>query len=435
MVSKRRGTITLLCVVVLLIISATTITMYHLSSMLSVHLLLDDDMSLPTNVNHKIRSSRRYFPRIINIDGGKHLQSYTIGRGIRIDRHTLRAWKHIEDDKNYATDEQEETSSECMPMSSWYNYSYPNCNILHELDIPFNAYMDKYYYIASGGSNDVFRMKGVDNIKTDLVLKLLSPKKKHQVGLPSSGDYNEHNYHVVRKDAVISERLTNSQYVLPIHGYCGFAVIVPYANGGTLAAALATHRSQENTGWKNMSSTSRLKYARDAAKGLADAHDVGVVHADLTTKQYLVQNGTLQLGDFNQGILLQKNTSALDKNQTCTFKMTKNYGTTRAPEEYKHEPQTSAVDVWSLGSIIYHLLTGKKVWSEYSKNKAQESVIMGKLPKISKSIQNSTDPVDILLKKAMDMCYIYEPSQRATARKVATFLDNGWKEFGREKTS
>ena len=93
------------------------------------------------------------------------------------------------------------------------------------------------------------------------------------------------------------------------------------------------------------------------------------------------------------------------------------------------------MDVWSLGSIIYHLLTGKKVWSEYSKNKAQESVIMGKLPKISKSIQNSTDPVDILLKKAMDMCYIYEPSQRATARKVATFLDNGWKEFGTETSS
>ena len=124
-----------------------------------------------------------------------------------------------------------------------------------------------------------------------------------------------------------------------------------------------------------------------------------------------------------------KNNQRRTISNACTFVMTHNYGTTRAPEEYKHHPQTISVDVWSLGSIIHHILTGNKVWKELKKNKAQQSVIDGKLPRISSVILNSTNPVDVLLTKARDMCYVYDPRERASARQVATFLHEGWKEL------
>jgi len=189
----------------------------------------------------------------------------------------------------------------------------------------------------------------------------------------------------------------------------------------------------------------KLKYAIDAARGLADLHDVGVVHADLTIRQYLVYDDNdndssggkrLQLGDFNQGIILQMNTTSSSSNSSmnkptttaCTFTMTNNYGTTRAPEEYKHELQTKAVDIWSLGSILHHILTGQKVWSEYNKNKAQNAVMDGKLPRVSQAILKSTDPIDELLLKARDMCYVYDPGGRANAREVVLLLETGLKQ-------
>lgn len=420
-----------------------------------------------TTTHTKSLKKKHFYPRIINFDGSS--TSFTLisktTRSIHIDEHTLRTWRYIQDDDNYNIPNNDDddvimqkNTKECQPMSTWYNLSYPTCNIIHEIDIPTKTYSNTFHYLASGGSNDVFKVlyehQDNNSIHTtssegeEYVLKKLSPKSKHRLSLSNEKDYTIHNFDIVRKDALITERLTKSKYVLPLYSYCGFVTTLPYERKGTFVYILKSHRGNDNDtnnggGWKSMSSNQRLKYAIDAANGLADVHDIGVVHADLTIKQYLVQNDdntdTLQLNDFNRAIMLQRNTtlssSLTTKNNqrrtsdACTFVMTHNYGTTRAPEEYKHHPQTISVDVWSLGSIIHHILTGNKVWRELKKNKAQQSVIDGKLPRISSVIMNSTDPVDVLLMKARDMCYVYDPWKRASARQIATFLHEGWKEL------
>jgi len=173
-----------------------------------------------------------------------------------------------------------------------------------------------------------------------------------------------------------------------------------------------------------------LRYAADAAKGLADMHSINVVHADLTIKQYLVVEGRVSLADFNLGVFLKRNST--DPSRACTFKLPFHYGVVRAPEEYRNkgnitEPLTKAIDVFSLGSILYNLLTGNKVWSGMKKGRAQESVANGIRPRISSSIVNSTDPVDQILMRAIDMCYVYDPKERPTAREVADFLHRGWR--------
>ncbi|KAL7542930.1 hypothetical protein ACHAXR_012255 [Thalassiosira sp. AJA248-18] len=376
----------------------------------------------------------RYFPRTISIDNPDLFKStQKRKRRIYVDRHALRAWKLIEDDENYPTIQNETAShEECILMSSWQTDSYPSCNSIHEQDVYSKARNDDFYYVASGGYNDVFRIYDRGNATTglnpELALKILSPGKKHRAGIPHKTEYSQSNFDIVRQDALVLERLTRSSNVLPLYGYCGFSVAVPYADGGTLGSILTSEWSRGKKGWKNnITSATRLKYAAEAAKGLADIHDIGVVHADLTIKQYLVRDGTLQLGDFNRGIYMRRNSTAPET--ACTFQMTNNYGTTRAPEEYLHKLQTSAVDVWSLGSILYQLLTGGKVWGKTKKKEAQEAVIQGIHPEIHHTILNSSDPVDKILKKALDMCYIYEPSQRATAREVASLLRKGVEEL------
>jgi serine/threonine protein kinase len=209
---------------------------------------------------------------------------------------------------------------------------------------------------------------------------------------------------------------------MDINGYCGAVIVGTFADGGTLEKLLL----------KRNASKDRLKLMVDAAKGLADIQgDVipSIVHGDLTSKQYMFVNGTLQLGDFNQAILIKRNTTSPDK--ACKFhRIDPDYGVFRSPEEYSHLPQTAAVDVWALGSIIYHALTGKKVWkSEFNKKDAEKAMIRGELPVIDDAIANSSDPVDQALLNAFYMCYTYNPQERPSAKEVARYLEDRWFEL------
>jgi hypothetical protein len=375
------------------------------------------------------KNGEKVIPRSIYINGYPNPQPLRDPEGtILVSKQVLREWQRIEDDESYVFTYEKEIPIPdiCIPNASLENHLYPNCNMIHELDMPAKTLTGEFHYVASGGSNDVFRVFNTDD--RDLVLKKFSPGRRHHAGIPHTKEYFNFHFDIVRRDALVMERLAKSPHVLPLHGHCGFAVVVPWADGGTFGNALEQLNSEGDTSWHNMSSAERLKYALDAAKGLADVHDIDVVHGDLTVNQYLVLNGTLQLGDFNRGILMRKN-STDSNNSFCRFVELQPFATMSAPEVYKNEPKTSAVDVWSLGSVLYHILTGRRVWSGVKAGHARGDIILGKLPHISSSILNSSDPVDKILKYALDMCYIYDPSQRATAKEVATFLGNSFKEL------
>ena len=105
----------------------------------------------------------------------------------------------------------------------------------------------------------------------------------------------------------------------------------------------------------------------------------------------------------------------------------------RSPEEYMNIQQTAATDVFALGSLMYYLFTGQRVWegmlSSKYRNKVRKWIIEGKRPEIKEELLKSRDPVDVALKKAYDMCSGYAPERRASAREVADFLDGVWREL------
>ena len=68
------------------------------------------------------------------------------------------------------------------------------------------------------------------------------------------------------------------------------------------------------------------------------------------------------------------------------------------------------------------LLTSKWPWDDIKEAEAQKLVMEGKRPVVDQSIRTSEDPVDKALLKAVEMCFIHEPSKRATAREVLKFL-------------
>ena len=83
-----------------------------------------------------------------------------------------------------------------------------------------------------------------------------------------------------------------------------------------------------------------------------------------------------------------------------------------------------------MGSIFVQLVTGQEAWNGVSTEKAQERIAKGELPYIPEEVKTSTDPVDQVLLKAIDMCYVYEPKDRPKAGEVLEYMKNESKRLG-----
>ena len=93
--------------------------------------------------------------------------------------------------------------------------------------------------------------------------------------------------------------------------------------------------------------------ALQAARALAHAHAAGLVHRDVKPQNLLLRrDGTLKIADF--GIARAAEGTALT--QAGTVLGTAAY---LAPEQALGEDVTPAADVYSLGAVIYELLTGR----------------------------------------------------------------------------
>lgn len=107
----------------------------------------------------------------------------------------------------------------------------------------------------------------------------------------------------------------------------------------------------------------RLELMRTVCQAVQHAHQNLVVHRDLKPSNILVtSNGTPKLVDFGIAKLLQDDRAPRTRPMTATgFRIaTPQYA---SPELISGEPITTAVDVYSLGLVMYELLTGHRPYN------------------------------------------------------------------------
>ncbi len=127
--------------------------------------------------------------------------------------------------------------------------------------------------------------------------------------------------------------------------------VMEYVEGETLLDYCRQH---------GLSLEDRLRLFREVCSAVQYAHQNLVVHRDIKPGNILVTaEGTPKLLDFGIAKLLQAETGGDAPDQTATLLrvLTPEYA---SPEQVRGRPVTTTSDVYSLGIVLYELLTGEK---------------------------------------------------------------------------
>lgn len=348
------------------------------------------------------------------------------------------------------------------PKESWVHRAMPNCNEIHEIDLrrgynPRRRNVDATAlaavaeggratgYVGSGLWRDVWKVDPRAEAASDdgenshqdndivppAVLKVM--KQEHP--------YDFRNYDRHRRDALVMERLSSSEYVVDIYGYCANSVLSEYV-GRTLDDLIYedNRRKDDEEDGDDLDSigfiesvpeltrdtpVGRIRLALDVFKGISHLHDIPggpIIHADLQAKQFLIDPSTqtVRINDFNRCRFVPRKDGD-PSGEMCPVKIPSAPGVNRSPEEYGQLRLTEKIDVFSAGNILYGILTGHRHWATSSKRVIKKAVMSGQKPAIpDKFLQ---EPSDKALAELMDRAYEKKSKRRISAREMVEELE------------
>jgi serine/threonine protein kinase/Flp pilus assembly protein TadD len=155
-------------------------------------------------------------------------------------------------------------------------------------------------------------------------------------------------------------------------------IVMEHIQGRELRGIVASHRDAL------MPVTDVLNYATQIAEGLEAAHEKGVIHRDIKSANIIVTDkGQVKIMDFGlakvRGAQLTKVGTTLG---TAAY---------MSPEQSRGEETDHRTDIWSLGVVLYEMLTGEMPF----KGDYEQAVvysILNEEPRLISSINGSVPP-------------------------------------------
>lgn len=198
----------------------------------------------------------------------------------------------------------------------------------------------------------VFLARRVDDSQEQVAIKVLTPSE-------ISTAEEEASFQARFLRVAEAAQKMHHEHILPVWDYGVadhiFYMIMPLLTGETLAEKLANEQ-------ESMPLEEVARYLNQLASAIDYAHQHGVIHGDIKPSNVLIdQQGNAFLVDFGILHLFDSGPYALDEASTNLTGNGKIYGTPAymAPERFKREQVKPAADIYSLGVMLYQLVTGK----------------------------------------------------------------------------
>src|ERR1700730_16187180 len=176
-------------------------------------------------------------------------------------------------------------------------------------------------------------------------------------------------------------------------------VVQELLEGETLRAALASGK---------LAPRKAIDHALQIAHGLAAAHDKGIVHRDLKPQNLFVTNvGRVEILDFGLAKLTQVGEGSGPQTNLPTAAGTEPgvvMGTLgyMSPEQIKGKPAGAGSDIFSVGAILYEMLSGKRAFHADSAGETMAAILKEEPADLSITNQNVSPGLERIVRHCLE---------------------------------
>jgi eukaryotic-like serine/threonine-protein kinase len=156
-----------------------------------------------------------------------------------------------------------------------------------------------------------------------------------------------------------------------------------------------------------------IDYSLQVARGLAAAHEKGIVHRDLKPENlFLTTDNRVKILDF--GLAKLTRPEAADSGDAPTLQIATEAGMVMgtagymSPEQVRGKPADHRSDIFSFGTILYEMISGKRAFHGESAADTMSAILKEETPELSETARN----VPPGLERIVRHCLEKHPAQR-----------------------